>query len=141
VNLILGGYQGNTLNTHNTQGFEVKIEKTVPKAIDFYILNSISFYDSKLKFTKFPPLFFPNPTIPLRRYSVVPQNGGAVCDPYFPSVNRLCERPAFAQPDPARALVFGDADQPIQDDQRDRHQRHCELEAPGYPNDPAHPFD
>ncbi len=129
-----------TLNTHNTQRFEVKIEKTVPKAIDFYILSSILFYDSNLKFSKFPPLLLPNPTIPLSRYSVVPQHGGAVCDPTFPSVNRFCERPALAQPDFARALVPGDASQPNRDDQRDRHQRPCE-QAPGIDNDPAHPFD
>ncbi len=140
MNYNIGGLWGNTLNTHNTQRFEVKIEKTVPKAIDFLILNLITFYDSKLKFTKFPPLLLPNPTIPLRRYSVVPQHGGAVRDPTFLLVNRFCERPAVAQPDSARALVPGNVSQPNRADQRHRPQRPCD-QAPGIYNDPAHPFD
>jgi hypothetical protein len=61
VNYNIGGLWGNTLNTHNTQRFEVKIEKTVPKAIHFQVLHSISFYDSKPKFTKYPPYSFLTP--------------------------------------------------------------------------------
>jgi len=34
-----------------------KIEKTVPKAIDFLTTQSFSFYDSKLKYTKIPPFY------------------------------------------------------------------------------------
>jgi hypothetical protein len=69
---------------------------------------------AKYQLTKNPPLLLPNPTIPLRRYSVVPQHGGAVIFPICPFVDRLCDRPALAQPDSARAPLPGNLDQPAQ---------------------------
>jgi hypothetical protein len=85
---------------------------------------------------KNPPLLLPNPTIPLRRYSVVPHNGGAVLFPICPFVVRLCDRPALAQPDIAGASLPGNPYQPVQADERDQHHLLSDFEALGYYHSP-----